>query len=487
MSNHKATVVFAEKVWDIIEWFTYNFDTEIGALGIVKQKKFESGEKYFYVEELLFPKQKVSGATVHFTPEGWSELIKERGLDGLKNVAFYWHRHPGSSSHSCTDDEDTFETFMSIEAQRKYFIFLQTAVGSTGWNQEARIDIRLPGRHTILNRDIDVEVEEKPEDLELKKECEAIAKKCIIKEKPLSTTYNNLNRGSYYNNGGYQYGRGSYQQKLTQENKDAAYWNKYATTVKLNGYSSLETAICSGRFGKIEGTDYMDNDILNGVGTIPDEKVSITFENGQATVIAGKKFGLILEKVLAKKEDGKLSQFVRQHKTEKSNTKGLKKYNLQPVSGKYMEMKTTLTKGYLIFCERLLVEIDKELRMGNTEPTETSAIKKLFEGEYVNKYSDNDIPKEDDPNYNKITIEGIDEVINALDILEAMSLVVWDGIHLATITDIDTGMNIGNIWQNDACDKIIIEGEEPILLLEEAKAELLYGSDAQDEREEEEQ
>ena len=70
MTEHKAKVVLSYDVTRMIEWFTHNFDKEIGAVGIVKfQTDEETHEKYFYVEKLLFPTQKVSGASVHFTPE----------------------------------------------------------------------------------------------------------------------------------------------------------------------------------------------------------------------------------------------------------------------------------------------------------------------------------------------------------------------------------------------------------------------------------
>ena len=78
MDGHKAEVVLAYDVSKQIEWLTHNFDKEIGALGKVKIKKdTETGEKYFYVYELLFPKQKVTGATINFTSDMWGDLVKK--------------------------------------------------------------------------------------------------------------------------------------------------------------------------------------------------------------------------------------------------------------------------------------------------------------------------------------------------------------------------------------------------------------------------
>ena len=482
--NHKASVVFAEEVWKKIEWFTYNFDTEIGALGIVKQKKDEDGEKYFYVEELLFPQQKVTGATVHFTPEMWGELIKERGLDGLKNIAFYWHRHPGSSAHSGTDDEDTFETFMSTEAKRKYFIFLQTAIGTAGWNQEARIDIRLPVRHTILDADIDIEVDETEEDEELRKECEAIAEKCIIKMPAKSTALSYYRQGAKNTHTGYS------------GNKTG--WEHFESVVRTNSHGTLQSAIEKGRFGIIEGTDHMNNDMLNGFATAPDEKVSITFEHGQATVVAGKKFGLILEKVMEKKTDGKLSQYVREWKVGKSNTAHLKKYNLQPITKKYLEMKTSLTRGYLVFCDKLLEEIDEDVADANppiakdlkaepqrdidySNPTDgdIKALQHLFTGQTYDQIIDLD----------EIRIKGYDDVKDVLLVLEAECAIDWDNICQATVYDLDYQGVIGSLWRNSSEDELVVSGNTLVWVLkgEEESIALAMARQREEEEAEEEE
>ena len=47
--EHRAKIVLAEDVYKKINWFTQNFDKEIGGIGKVKTKKNEDGEKYFYV------------------------------------------------------------------------------------------------------------------------------------------------------------------------------------------------------------------------------------------------------------------------------------------------------------------------------------------------------------------------------------------------------------------------------------------------------
>lgn len=464
--EHKAKIVFADKVWEKIEWFTYNFDTEIAAVGLVKQKKDKDGEKYFYVEELLFPKQKVSCATVNITSEGWSDLMKERGLNGLENMAFYWHRHPGSSAHSGTDDVDTFETFMSKEAGRKYFIFLQTAVSGEKWNQEARIDIRHPVRHTILNKDIRIFVEPPKEtkevkkarlayekllektDKEIEKECKAIAKKSVIVE-----TYTVYNPQKTYNE--YQTQFGTHHSNLNVEVKQ---WDKYEKDIPFGAYETLDDAIAYGRYGKVEGTNYMDNDILNNLNTLTEEKVMITFEKGQATIVAGKLFGLELEQSLDKDKGANLSKFVREYKVDKANTPDCKKYNLQPEPKKYIEMKTCLTKAYFVFCEKIIVEIDKDI--GYTPATDNSEVRAMQKLLGTDKNNDS---------YAVLTLLGKENIEEALNIFSEFAIIIWDNdVTIATILDMDGEGTLGYLKQNDSCNELEIHGTDAIMLLKEA-------------------
>ena len=86
MTEFKGSIVVAKKVYDQIRWFTFNYPkNEIGALGKVKLKNFD-GQKCFYVYELIFPKQTVSSATVKIEGDAWSDLVREHGLKGLKDV-----------------------------------------------------------------------------------------------------------------------------------------------------------------------------------------------------------------------------------------------------------------------------------------------------------------------------------------------------------------------------------------------------------------
>ena len=479
MAEHKAKIVFAPKVWEKIDWFTYNFKTEIGALGKVKQKiDAVTKEKYFYVYDLLFPQQHVTGATVHFTAGMWGDLLKEHGLNGLKDIAFYWHRHPGGSAHSGTDDVDTFETFMSKEANRKYFIFLQTAVNTAGWNDEARIDIRLPVRHTILAANIDITVEETEKETAIRDECEAIAKKVIVTPPtptPSKSTYVNDKTREVYRNGQWVKVEGYHTQKDFSSPKKQFSWDKFSSAVQSDGgHIDLDEAVEKGRFGQFEGTDFMDNDLLNGQATAQEEKVSIKFKNGQATIIAGKFYGQILEKVLKNKEDGKLNKFVREHKVEASGTDGMKRYNLQPVKKMYQEMKNFLTRSFFTYNDALLSRMEAEEDQQTLDMTITN-----LEGETeIEAMADASFPA---GTTDFLEITGQENITDVLGQLEEECSVTWDNMYSATVYDSDYAINLGQLFFTEEEDKIWIKGLKLVGVVEDIQ----YTLDDEEQEEEE--
>jgi hypothetical protein len=141
----KPTIILDTKPAKMIRWFTENWDKEIGALGVGRLDKGN-----IYVDKLVFPKQVVNGAHVHFTPEDWKPVMEELSVEELSNVIFYWHKHPNNCpGASSTDEEHTFEAFMAPEAKRRIFGFLQTALKdrtSGSIDYEARIAISKPIR-----------------------------------------------------------------------------------------------------------------------------------------------------------------------------------------------------------------------------------------------------------------------------------------------------------------------------------------------------
>ena len=323
MAECKAKVILSNEVHRKIEWFTRNFDKEIGAVGTGKIKKEEDGEKYFYIDGLHFPKQDVTGSTVHFTAEMWGSLIKDKKfLERMGDVCFYWHSHPGNAAHSQTDEEDTFETFMGKEANRQWFVFLQTAEKTSGeLDMECRVDLRTPIRVTVLDKDIELEYELPPKDAALETECEKIIETCVLKPKPT----------------------------VVSENKDARAWNQkwkqdWNYNRNLKKQERLEAVIEKNDPTQVitigKDTIYVDNDFIKGHATSVEEKASLKFENGQATVRAGKIFRKAMENALNK--GGCLTKIVRQHKTTEGEH--FKIYHLQPAKKCFIDLQKKLVK-----------------------------------------------------------------------------------------------------------------------------------------------
>lgn len=335
--TEKATIVLGNEVRKKIKWFTEHYENEIGAVGIGGIKTF-NGKKCFYVEKLLFPKQEVTGATVHIEATGWADIIKELELKELGKIMFYWHRHPGGSPHrSSTDEEDTFGTFMADEAKRKHFVFLQTAWKDGKVVREARIDIRNPIRFTITDENIELLYEKSVEEDLLEKEC-----KKIIEEKVKVKTYEKP--AHYYGKGNGYYG------------KDTGYYDYGYGTKEDDDRAEVREAI-EHLINNEE--DYIDNDLDREV-EIPDEKkVSILFNNGEVQITTKSGFEPILKKAL----DEELKPLVRRIKKVTEKDRAIT-YRLQPSKKAYDKLK----KGV----KQLFVEYQKKLRkeLKNTKENE---------------------------------------------------------------------------------------------------------------------
>jgi len=342
MGKHIPKIVLSLDVWKKIKWFTEHMDTEIGAVGTMDIKE-EDGEKYFYVDKLFFPKQRVTSATIHFTGEMWGELVRDVGMEDLGRIAFYWHRHPGGSPHhSGTDDEDTFETFMSKDANppRQYFAFLQTAWKDNDVVFESRIDIRRPIRATILDQNIEVQYEIEPKDQELEDECLAIKENCIVKYTPpaVPQQYNRTN-GWASRHDIQRFGTGySKPEKIT------------------NDIEALKTLF--GNYEVEKDRVYMDNDSLNGISTSEEEKCSFEIVNGQLTIKASQDFQKVMIAALDPK--GKLYHNVRQvRQTDIGN--GRVQYNIQPKGGTFQKLCVNARDIFYNYNKVLFDKINKDV------------------------------------------------------------------------------------------------------------------------------
>lgn len=296
----KARIVLKQEVAKIINWLTRNYDNEIGAIGLGEMKEID-GYPSIYIEELLFPEQEVTSATVSIKPESWVKLRKEHGADKLNRMMFYWHRHPdGSAHHSGTDEEDTFGSFMSDKSKRKYFAFLQTAESDGKIVHEARIDLREPIRVTIEDKDIELITELTDEDKKLIEFCEK-----------------------------------TIEEKVTEKKTTTVYWNSNYNH-KTDNVTKNEKAI-SQLFEKDTEEELKVALHFNGEG------------DGMVYIVADKDLTTKLDYELGDSIAGVVDTFI---KKPIENTDGWWKYNLTPTKDKYKAMKHELKrihKEYLQF------------------------------------------------------------------------------------------------------------------------------------------
>jgi len=408
MSNEDCTakVVLSDEVWNQIKYFTENYDKEIGAVGLVKVKstdifdetdktKVIDTERHFLVDKLIFPKQEVSTATVHITPEMWHDVIKEAGTDRMGEISFYWHKHPnGSPAHSHTDREDTFETFMNPSTGKQFYIFLQTSQGKDGeMLTESRIEMRSPIRATINNdliklryqlpisnggklprgfaqpiKDMWRKYEDKIGKLEVsdenkesvKEEFESLFKDfhdtfetrllCnkIIKEKivePVYTPTTNYNIVKHYDH------RGQY--RLNR-------FNNYPSTPKKSKLLSNEESLKE-LFNVSKDGNTINNKTINSIPTSPEEFAQLEFKNGCAYIESGPMFTQVMRNALLVKgkKVGVLKNFINhKHTTEEIDKKtNYVKWKLLPAKKSFYPLRERLKVLFEEFNAFLLTEI----------------------------------------------------------------------------------------------------------------------------------
>jgi hypothetical protein len=412
MTTHKAKILLSNEAYKQINWLTYNYENEIGAVGVGKLRQSE-GEKYVYVEKLFFTHQAVSGASVHITNGMWKNLLTNKEfMERQHEMCFYWHKHPGSSpTCSMTDEEDTFDTFMSKEAGRKWFAFLQTAKKSygDGMELEARIDIRKPIRVTIENKDIDVTYELPPEDEKFKKNMEKLIESVVTKDEEEEEEKKGL-------------------EKTINQTDD------------LKGLAKIFT------LEKSEKKVYMDNDLLDGESTAVDEKVSITAENGHILVKAGKNFQNVMTAALTKKK-GRLFPLVHRYKVKEEGTK--KCYDLQPVKKCYENLSQATLEMFIKYNKFLLEERAK-----------------AEEKEDKNATEEDDFSFEIWKNEDKATLKGLLAIQSILAELETLSIVEWKsdthGIIFSFMRD-----KQGTFKLNKDLSIAVFEGKDLIKFLKE--------------------
>lgn len=480
MSEEKARVILAYDVFKKIKWFTYNYTQEIGGVGTVKIKE-KDGDKYFYVYNIFFPKQTVTGATVHFTPEGWGEIIKTLPVKELGRLNFYWHRHPGSASHSSTDEEDTFETFMGKEADRPYFIFLQTALKfDKTMDKEARVELRKPIRATISDKDVEIKFELPPADKELEKECNKIIETCITKEysvpEPISKT-NWSNNIQYHRNTSTE-GKSNfwcntckYFHPTGECLPKQTFLNEPTGKNLEDKTEDAEIDAVLQMFNVEKNGDYIDNDVIGDEATYMEDKVSLEFSNGCITILSQKHFNMLMPGLLSNEKQ--LKPLVSQHKVKEMDDdkdKGFKKWTLQPKRKCYDILKKRVIEVFLSFNKLVMNRYKKE-----GEENKEDEIPKIEEEKKENSGFDIKIilnPENTTIDYDPML------VTNIICEVEAIANVKWVTPNYGKISSLNGREELGTITATDGYTSAKFTGhkimKEVETMLENYQAEGWY-------------
>ena len=432
MADEKAKLVLSEEVYRQIKWLTFNFDKEIGAVGIGKIRKDSDDRRYLFIEKLYYPKQEVTTCTVHFTPEMWNDLFKmPEFMDRLKDVCFYWHKHPGSAAHSTTDEKDTFETFVTKDT--KWFAFLQTASKSNGnMDREARIDIVRPIRTTILNDNIDLTYELPDEEKVFRKHMEGIIKDCIVEApKPVACGY------SYYNGG---------------------YWNKKSGNYIQTHLPSVKTdEVALKELFNIEESPnkiYFDNSYIAGVATSLEEQGSIEASSGRVLVKAGEKFAT--EMIRATSTGGRLSSYIQRIRTSDDKETHKKEFDIQPKRKMFNDLVSAIKNFFYDYNKHLMVEIEKQ---------EVSDYNKGFE-KCEEEEGDTEITVNDDKDMAIIT--GYEAVCQVITELEAYGFIEWVGFYGTLYEGFSKNDRaIGHLLLGQDSNYIELRGKELVAIFDE--------------------
>ena len=357
----KAKVLMSGEVWDKINWFTRNWDKEIGAVGTVEKRKDEHGNGFFYIDKLLFPKQEVGGAHVHIDNSMWEDLIKEH-FEDLSKVAFYWHKHPGGCpQHSNVDEEDTFETFMSNEGEREFFVFLQTALKEDKIVTESRIDLRDP-RVTILKENIELKYEVSKErkkindmlnalDEKMETECNKIVEKCVVSP-PSKQSNNTLYNQKYYRN---------CHASLPKEEIDE---DTIMALKELFGYEK----------------DYVDNNIVAGVQTGEKDAMSIKVGNGHIKVCCAEN---MKQKLIDSLSKGPLKEFTGSWKPTPRYSETLgqtTEFYIQPKKCCFDRLTKVMFEEFMVFNEKVIGDVAEVIGI-SPEELRASAVQNCDESE----------------------------------------------------------------------------------------------------------
>jgi hypothetical protein len=166
-------IVLSQDLKTKIDYLSTTFEPEVAGW-LVGEVKAD----YIYLDDILIPKQEVSGGSVDINPSAGVELVKEF-KDKCKNILGHWHSHcpNGHLFWSGTDETNISQ----IIEPRKFFIFIVSA----GGKDLVRLESKKPFRISLDNMSYTI----------LRPGFEDIKKKLDEEHKAKVTekTYNNFN------------------------------------------------------------------------------------------------------------------------------------------------------------------------------------------------------------------------------------------------------------------------------------------------------
>jgi len=137
--NVSIPLVLSQDLKTKIDYLSTTFKSEVGGwlTGEVKAD-------YIYVDDILIPKQEVSGGSVDINPAAGVELVKEF-KERCKRIIGHWHSHcPNGNAYWSSIDEDNIS---QIIEPRNFFLFIVSA----GGKDLVRLESKKPFRISIDN------------------------------------------------------------------------------------------------------------------------------------------------------------------------------------------------------------------------------------------------------------------------------------------------------------------------------------------------
>jgi len=139
--EQKFEVEIKKELIDKIEWFTNNYDKEIGAwlVGEITDEKI-------VIEDILIPYQEVSGVSVDTDGKALVRLRKEYG-ERCSKIIGHWHSHNTMGTSWSRTDEEFIEQFTE---PRTIAVFI---VSSKAEKHLVRLELCKPVRVSLDNLD----------------------------------------------------------------------------------------------------------------------------------------------------------------------------------------------------------------------------------------------------------------------------------------------------------------------------------------------